>query len=93
MKKIALAIFFSFLLSGCQFLSGLREDILKKGGEVVEGVTKTVENVGTQVEKTKKSVEQKVEDVGNAAREVQEAVSAVKKVTGGEKTSGTTSQP
>lgn len=90
MKRFAIIGLIIVALSGCKFLSGLREDILQKGGEVVEGVTKTVENVGTQVEKTKKSVEQKVEDLENAAREVQEAVDAVKKVTGSQEETGTT---
>lgn len=90
MMRFAIIGLLVLVLSGCRFLSGLREDILNKGGEVVEGVTKTVENVGTQIEKTKKSVEQKVEDVENAVKEVGEAVSAVKKVTGDE--SGTSTE-
>ena len=89
MTRLAIIGLTILTLSGCQFLSGLREDILQKGEKAVTTVTETVEKVGSQIEKTKKSVEQKVEDVENAAREVQEAVTAVKKVTGGQEETGT----
>lgn len=87
--RFAIVGFIILTLSGCQFLAGLREDILQKGEEAVTTVTETVEKVGTQIEKTKKSVEQKVEDMENAVKEVGEAVNAVKKVTGGEEGTST----
>lgn len=71
MKILVLLISLLFLLTGCQFLSDLRNSILQK-------TNKTVEDIGYQFEKTKMSVEQKAEEVEHAAKKVQEAAKEVK---------------
>ncbi|MBI5412735.1 hypothetical protein HZA42_00105 [Candidatus Peregrinibacteria bacterium] len=76
-------------LSGCEFLSNLREKIWGKADDVATQVTKKVEDVTAQVKKTKDAVDKKVTEVQDAAKKVQEAIDALQKVTGGFE-SGTT---
>lgn len=61
------------LLSGCEWLSGAREQAQEKINTVVVGVT-------DQVNKTTESVKKKVDDINQAVDKVSEAVDAVKKI-------------
>lgn len=88
MQKLHIVITLSlvigvFIFAGCtKKVEDLRASLVNQAETTVRSVKDTASSVQTQVLETKKSIEQKVTDVNNAIKEVQEAASAVKKVTG-----------
>lgn len=88
-KIIVLILAVTFLLSGCEFLTKLRNAILQQSSQTIDSIGQRANEMREQLDATRRSVQQKVEDVQSAMREVREAgqqvseaVDAVQRITG-----------
>lgn len=80
---VTLAILLIVSLSGCEFLPNLRQKILGKADDTATQVTKKVEEIKAQIKEKKDAVDKKMKEAQTAVVEVQEAIDALKKLTGG----------